>query len=61
MKDWLNRLWCDLNYRYCCSNQYLAVMRHEVLEGVYWSQQANYWHNKWSQQANYWHNKWSKT
>lgn len=48
MKDWLLKLWSDLNYRYCRSNQYLAVMRHEPLEGVYWSRQASYWQDKWS-------------
>lgn len=45
---WWNRTWASLNYRYCKSNEYLASQRHEVLQAVGWSQQANYWNEEWN-------------
>ena len=43
----LKRLWASMNYRYCSSNAYLAVQRHEIIEAVWWNRQANEWQNQW--------------
>lgn len=47
IRTYLARLWCSLNYRYCMSNAYLASQRHEIIEAVWWAQQANTWQDKW--------------
>jgi hypothetical protein len=41
------RAWASINFRYCCSNAYLATQRHEPLIAVGWSQMANDWEEQW--------------
>ena len=43
MKTYLLKLWASLNYRYCCTQQYLKTQQHDILDAVYWSRQADYW------------------
>lgn len=43
----IKRGWHSLNYRYCKVNEYLATQRHDIIEAVWWSRQANTWQDEW--------------
>jgi putative IMPACT (imprinted ancient) family translation regulator len=44
----LKRLWANLNWRYCKTNQYLAQQRHDTIEAIRWSDMAWRWSREWN-------------
>jgi len=43
MRDWFQKLWCSLNYRFCMVEAYRASHRGEVLVAADWQSKASDW------------------
>ena len=47
MRKLLAKWWYSLNFRYCKSQVYLKTNEGQILDAVWWSNQANEWQEKW--------------